>query len=248
MKRVVFALAVGALLFAAESAAQIPASRFTISISGGLQAAAPKLSDEFPSFEAELREQGTVNVAYPAQQGILVDAGMTYRLRRTIRAGVAVSYATSDGAAQIAARVPHPFLFNAFRDIAGASPKLSRKELGIHPQIQRAVALTRRLHLVLGGGPSYFNVERRLVDTVQFDHVYPYDTATYRSSTSARGKGSGFGFNVSADAIWPFARKVAVGAAVRFARGTVELESRGGRRVDADAGGLQGGAGLRFFF
>lgn len=240
-----FVLAI--LLFSArDAAAQTPAGRFSISVNGGVQAAASDLHDTFTF--VEFQENGTVTADYPAKAGLLVDGGFAVRLQKKIRAAVVVAYATRDSAAGIKAQIPHPFVLGRLRDISGTSSKLNRRELGAHAQLQYVMPLTSRVHLVLAGGPSYFNVEQQLVDTVQFDQVYPYDEATFRGATHRRAKGSGVGFNAGADAVWTFNRSVGLGGTVRFVRGSVDVKAADNRKVNVDAGGVQGGLGLRFFF
>jgi len=240
------ALAIAFVVACAPGAAGQPAGRFALTVGGGVQAAAPRLQDEFRFDDGP--EEGTVNARYPAKEAVLFDGGFAVRLRSRVRTGVAVSYSAAAGAASVEAGLPHPFLFNRLRPVEGTSSKLDRKELGVHAQLQYVMPLTGRLHAVLAGGPTYFRVEQQLVDAVQFDHEYPYDTATFRSTTSRRARGSGVGFNAGADVVWTFSRRAGLGGSVRYARGSVDLGASGGRDVTADAGGVQGGLGLRVFF
>ena len=240
------ALAIVFVVACAASAAAQPAGRFAVTIGGGLQAAAPTLHDDFRFDEGP--EEGTVNARYPAKEAVLVDAGFAMRLRSRVRTGVAVSYSAAKGAASVEAGIPHPFLFNRLRPVESTISKLDRREIAVHAQVQYVMPLTRRLHAVLAAGPTYFRVEQQLVDTVQFDHEYPYDTATFRSATSRRARGSGVGFNAGADVVWAFSRRAGLGGAVRYARGSVDLGASGGREVTAEAGGVQGGLGLRVYF
>jgi hypothetical protein len=235
-------VAVAILGCAHAASAQVPAGRFSVSIGGGAQAASD-LHDTFTF--TEFQETGTVTADYPGKVGVLVDGGFAFRLRKQIRAGVAVTYAMSDGAANVSARVPHPLQLDRPRDVSGTTSKLDRRETGVHAQLQYVVPITRKLHLVLAGGPSYFTVEQQLVDAVQYDHVYPYDEATFRGAVTRRAKGSAVGFNAGADAVWTLTRRVGLGGNIRFARGSVDLEGSDGRTAGIDAGGVQGSVGLR---
>ena len=233
------------LACAATAAAQPSSRRFTIAINGGVEAAAQTLQDDFRFDEGP--EEGTIAARYPTADAILVDGSLAVRLARRIRGGVAVSYASASTAARVQAGIPHPFHFERLRPVEGDSSKLDRTELGVHAQIQFVLPLTRRLHAVIGGGPTYFNVERQLVERVEYDHAYPYDEASFRSATSRRAKGSGIGFNAGGDVVWSFTSRAGLGASVRFTRGTVDLEAAG-RQVGVEAGGVQAGAGVRVSF
>jgi hypothetical protein len=53
--------------------------------------------------------------------------------------------------------------------------------------------------------------------------------------------------NLAADVVWLFSRNVGAGGIVQFTHAHVTL-SVDGRSVPIDAGGLQGGGGMRFVF
>lgn len=213
---------------------------------GGVQGAAPQLSDRF-EFE-QFVETGSADVDYGADSGRLIDAGFAMRFRGNLGVGVSVTSVTGDRHARVRGRIPHPFDFGRFRDVEGDAPGLDRSELGVHIHVDYARHLTRRLRLTVGGGPSFFTAKQRLVDEVLFTHAFPYDTATFTGVNSSRVRGSGAGFNAGVDATWMMAKRIGVGGLVRFTRGSVELETSDGRAVKTDSGGLQTSAGLRVFF
>ncbi len=236
-----------ALACAIPAAAQNTANAgVVVSLNGGTQVAADSLSDHF-DFERNA-ETATVDVKYPAKPGVLVDAGIGVRLWKRLGAGVAVAYVTRDGAAQVDARIPHPFQFERSRTVTGKQGSITRAETGVHFQLQYSFEASRRLSVVLSGGPSWLGVEQKLVTDVQYDEAYPYDEATFRSATARRSKASAVGVNAGADLRWMFGRTIGLGALVRFTRGTVDLETQDDRRVSVRAGGVQAGVGLRFVF
>jgi hypothetical protein len=243
-----------ALALAAALACAIPAAAqssagpgVVVSLNGGAQVAADSLSDHF-EFESYGFEAAAVNVKYPAKPGVLVDAGIGVRLWKRLGAGVAVAYVTRDGAAAVDARIPHPFLFGQPRTVTGSQGSIARAETGVHVQVQYSIEASRRVSIVLSGGPSWLNVEQELATDVQYDEAYPYDSATFRSATATRTKASAVGMNAGADLRWMFGRTIGLGALVRFTRGTVDLRTPDDRHVSVRAGGAQAGAGLRFVF
>ena len=237
---------IGSATAATAAAAQPPSNRFTIAVNGGVESATSRLQDDFRFDEGP--EAGTITARYPAPQAVLVDGGLAVRLAPRIRGGVVVSYSTATSGARIDAGIPHPFHFDRLRPVEGSSSKLTRNETSVHAQIQYVLRLTRRLHAVVGGGPTYFRVTRHLIDRVEYDQEYPYDAATFRFATSRRARGSGMGFNAGSEIVWSLTRRTGLGASVRFARGSVDLRAAGGREVGVDAGGVQAGAGLRVSF
>lgn len=240
------ALALATALACAVPTAAQNTPNVVVSLNGGTQVAADGLSDHF-DFERNA-ETAIVDVKYPVKPGVLVDAGIGVRLWKRFGAGVAVAYATRDGAAQVDARIPHPFQFEQSRTITGEQGSITRAETGVHLQLQYSVEASRRLSVVLSGGPSWLGVEQKLVTDVQYDEAYPYDEATFRSATARRSKASAVGVNAGADLRWMFGRTIGLGALVRLTHGTVDLETQDDRHVSVRAGGVQSGVGLRFVF
>lgn len=240
----------GALLLVASSS---PASaqatrpgRGYISLNALSQPANPALSDHF-DFEENV-ETATVDVRYPSKLGIGGDGGAGFRLWKQLGVGLAVSYVSSTGAADVEARIPHPFIFGQPRAISGSEGSISRAETGAHVQVLYFVPAGRNLRFILSAGPSRVSLEQEAITEVHYSDTYPYDTAAFTRATTRTVKGSAVGFNVGADVQWMFSRTIGVGALVRFTRAQVELDIATGRRLPVDTGGVQAGGGLRIRF
>ena len=108
--------------------------------------------------------------------------------------------------------------------------------------------LTHWFHLLLSGGPSFFNVSQDLVTRVEYTHAFPFDTATFRSATTDGDSGSAVGFNAGADVTWMFSRLAGVGGGFRYAKAEVDLTASEGNGVAVDVGGFQALGGLRIAF
>ncbi len=227
------------------AAAQTP-DRWFIAVNGGVQSSQSSVSDGF-TFERNL-ETATVDVRYPAKSGPLVDGGLGVRLWNVLGVGVAVSHVTFDGTADIDASIPHPLQFTQPRAITGSTGGVTRTETAVHVQALVTFPLSRSLRLQLSVGPSRIQVEQEFVNEVQYDESYPYDTATFKAAATRRSKGSAVGFNAGADIAWMFSRHIGVGGLIRFASGRVDLDTAGTAQARVDAGGLQGGAGVRIGF
>jgi hypothetical protein len=247
-------LALGAaavLVLAAPAAAQtrirpLKPTRATVSVSGGVQAAASNLSEHFSLDKNQ--ETETVDVTYPMKPGVLVDVGAGYRLWKDLGIGVAVSRTSDNGSAQVDARVPHPFAFNQPRTISGKESGIVHAETGVHVQVQYLVPSSTHLDVVLSAGPSWLTVEQEAVTGVIVTESYPYDTASFGGAVTKLLNTSGPGYHAGADLAWMFSRNAGVGGLVRYTHANVNLDVAEGRTIGIKAGGVQGGIGIRVKF
>lgn len=237
-----FALAAA---FAAPAAAQ-PADRGYISFNGLVQAADNGFTDRF-EFDRYL-EKGTTEARYPIEQAMAFDGGIGVRLWKRLGAGVTVSRYERDASVPTDTSVPHPFFDARLRSFSGDAPGLARTETGVHAHATYLIGGEGAVRALLFAGPSHVTVEQDLVTRVEYEDVYPYDTAAFLRADTEHLRASAVTFNVGADVTWMFARHLGVGGLLRFARATVDLRSRDGRTIGVDAGGLTGGAGVRIAF
>lgn len=236
------------LLTLALVALALPASaqhRGYIGLNALTQPSNTALSDRF-EFD-ENAETATADVRYPSKLGIGADAGAGIRLWKQLGVGIAVSFVSNSGSADIDASIPHPFVFGQPRAISGTQDSVARTETGAHLQLLYFVPTGGRLRAVLSAGPSYVSLQQEVVTDVAYSDAYPYDTATFSRATTKDSKASAAGFNVGADILWMFSRHVGLGGLVRFSRAQVDLDVNG-RTLSVDAGGVQAGGGLRIGF
>jgi hypothetical protein len=231
----------------ASAAAQSPGGRVTAWVSGAAQSATPALSERFEFLRpVDQAERAVVDTDYRSKAGLLIDGGVAVRLRGRLGVGVSISRFSGEAGADVVAQIPYPFEFGRFREVSGTSAGLDRTELAYHVQLRYSHPLGQRVHLVVSGGPSIFNVRRHLVSEVQVDEEYPYDTAAFRSATARVAKGTGIGAHAEADVNWAFGRHAGLGFLLRYSRGSADLT--GPRSVTVGAGGVQSGVGLRLYF
>lgn len=227
-------------------AAQVSSPRVFISVNAGIQPAAAALSDGF-TFEAEL-EDATVNVDYPFDRVPIFEGGAAVRLWKRLGAGVAASRHSVDGSAAVDARIPHPFHFEQPREVTGESTGLTRSETAMHLQLVYIIPTGERLRVLLSAGPSRIALEQEMVTAVQYDESFPFDTATFRSTSTRSFEGSAMGFHAGADVAYMFTRALGIGGMVRFSRADIDLDGPDNRPVSIEAGGLQAGGGVRVVF
>jgi hypothetical protein len=108
-----------------------------------------------------------------------------------------------------------------------------------------AVAVARASR---SGGPSYVNVEQQLVTEVEARESFPFDTAEFGRARTVRATGSGIGFNAGVDLSRMLSRRAGLGATIRYAAASIDLDASGAHSISIDGGGLQATAGLRFLF
>ena len=241
--RLVLALLLAAV-FASPMAAQTR-ERGYVAVSAGALGSGGGFTDRF-NYNVNAEDAAT-EARYRSTVGFLFDGGAGVQVWKTVGLGVHVSRSSISGTAQTDSQIPHPLYDDRDRQVSGEASDLSRTETAVHLLLYyfRASGPWR---VRLAGGPSFFSLEQEVVTGIVLDETYPYDTATFRSAATARGKDSALGFNVSADVGWMFTRRLGAGALVRYARGSIDFNVDGSHRVSTDAGGAQIGAGLRFVF
>ena len=111
-------------------------------------------------------------------------------------------YQDNNSAGAVAASVPHPFFFNQLRQVQGQSAALEHREQVVHLSALYVVPIGSNLEIGVAGGPSLFIVNRTFVDSVLYDETYPFDSATFSSTTTREVKKNQAGFHVGADVSW----------------------------------------------
>jgi hypothetical protein len=193
-------------------------------------------------------EAATINTTYRGASGITFDGGIAVRVARDFGLGVTVSSFSSQRTADIAASVPHPFLYNTPRSIAGSTGGFERREIATDIQAVYALRPRGKLEMAIFGGPSVINVQQDLVADIAYQESYPYDTATFRSASAAKVRSTGVGVHVGVDFAVRVRKHVGVGWVVRYTVAPVDLQSPiGGGTTSTRGGGLQLGGGIRLF-
>jgi hypothetical protein len=181
-------------------------------------------------------------------KAIAFDGGVLVRVAGNFGVGFAVSSFNKDSNAAVTGTVPHPFFFNTPRPLSGTATGTERTELATH--IQAAYIITSgRIDVAVSGGPSIFNVKQGLVSDVTYSDSYPFDSVTFTSATTTSVSVTKLGFNVGADIGVRLSKNFGVGGLIRFSRASLAFPLAGSATdVSSDAGGLNAGGGVRFFF
>ena len=220
--------------------------RMFVAFDGGYQATSSEFQDG-GTFAANA-EQARFDTDYEVTRGPVLDVTAGAFVTRRMAVAVSASRFVQSTPATLSGSVPHPFYFDRARNLAADLGQLQREELGIHLQARGIVASDRRAEVGVFGGPSVFRVRQDLVTGFGYGEAYPYDEVTFRSAEMTNASAMRLGFNVGTDVTMFLTRQIGIGAAVQFARGSVNLPSASGDEQQVTVGGLRAGGGLRVRF
>jgi len=190
-------------------------------------------------------EVATFETRGEAGGGVLVDLGGGYRVWRRMYAAVSYSRVSGDLGGPLTGQVPHPLIFDSPRPISGSVSGLDRVEHAVHLQAIWRHPISNRIDIGVALGPTIFNVSQDLVSGLQVTEGG--SSVTLAGTTTESVSDSAVGFNIGVDGSYSLTRRLAVGAFVRYAGGSVDLPGSAGV-VSLDAGGVQVGAGVRLRF
>jgi|SoiMethySBSTD1v2_1073268.scaffolds.fasta_scaffold02870_20 outer membrane protein with beta-barrel domain len=223
-----------------------PIDRIFVSIDGVYQTG----GEDFTDSKTFVRnaEDGSFATNYSVESGPAFNVSGGVHLTQKLAVGVGVSRFSHSTPTSITASVPHPFFFDRDRALAGDIGGLTREELAVHVQARLVIPVSRRLQATVFGGPSFFRVTQDIVNDFTYTESYPFDTAALASTVTSSVNESALGFNVGADLSYFFTPQLGLGGTVQVVGANVDMPSAGSGTVDASAGKLQAGAGLRLRF
>ena len=256
--RVALCLAVAALALAAQPAhaqsAQAQTAppvpyRFYLNLDAGAEVGTQNLSvpGSFPLYG----ETATFTSAVPINNAPMVNLEGGWRLWRNLFASLAFTWRLkSSSGSDVVAKIPHPLVVNQPRTATTNVSPLENTETALHFNAGWETAVTEKMSVRFYGGPSIFGVTQDVVSTIEVAEVGPpYSAVTITGATLERlSKFGGFGFNVGVDGTYMFSDRIGMGLLVRYAKGTVDLTGPEDMKVSVDAGGFDGGLGIRLRF
>jgi hypothetical protein len=261
MRRHILPFFIAFLIGNLPAAAQVPTSepaplrvsgpasahRIFVALNGGYQASSVTFDDT--RAESLHAETASWTADYNVEPGQSVDAAAGVRLWRNLAVTVGMSRFTESRAAAVSGEIPHPFFFNQPRSVSGETQALKHAERAVHIDAGWIISATDRLQLTLFGGPSFFSVERDLLENIEYADSYPYDDAAYSGAIIRSVSQSRIGLNAGADVSYFVTETIGFGAGVRFSRAQAELPSPAtGNAVPVELGGAHASVGLRLRF
>lgn len=194
----------------------------------------------------EFTEPGALDTAYEAKAGPGFEAGLQYNFIK--RLGLAASFTSvaRDASGSYAASLPHPLYLDRPRKVSGEVSGLDYRETAVHADV---VVSGRSGSLRFGAfaGPSFFNVKADVLERIQYDQTYPYDTVQVTGTPLLKAEDRPTGWNAGASLDYGLGSHFGLGIQGRWSAAKAELAA-GQTRVKVDAGGLDLAFGVRIYF
>lgn len=223
--------------------------RWSVGLGAGLLSASGGPSGSF-TFDHGLfgAEPGEFDTDYQGGDASLYELSLGVRLRDRLRLGLAWSRSSLSEKASVAARLPHPFLFDNHRSVDGTERNLSRDETALHLSLKWLVRDADKVQVALFAGPSRIDIDYDLVSAVNFSQRYPFDSAAYSGVEKRQRSGDAVGLHAGVDVAWYFSGRTGLGGVARWSNASIDLDAPDGSVLTVDGGGLQVVLDLRFRF
>jgi hypothetical protein len=170
---------------------------------------------------------------------------------QNVSVGIGYHRGGNSSEASGSARVPHPLVFNAHREVTVAAENLDRTEQAFHIQVGYMIVLNEDLSVHATIGPSFFRLNQEVMSDVAFTESGPPFTSVSTSGVIAERSDSVVGVNAGVDVAYRFyesdAYNIGAGVFLRYAGGSARITVLQ-NEVDSDVGGLQFGFGARVRF
>ena len=190
-------------------------------------------------------EQASFDSVHTIDGGASVDVSGYIGVWRSLVIGAAYSQLTADDSTRVTGSVPHPLLFDAFRQTAPESLALRREQRATHVQAGWIVPIANRLEMWLIGGLSFFHVTQGvIVDVDVSEKGPPFTRLDVGAIQTQEQTGTAVGINVGVDVALQINDWIGVGGLLRYADASANLPTPGGE-VSINLGGVQVGAGIR---
>lgn len=204
--------------------------------------------DETRTF-TEFLETATVRAEYETDSTFSPDLGAQVQVFGRLGVFVAFTSARRDETGRFSASLPHPLYLDRPRSLEGDLSGYAYEERAFHLDLAYGAA-RGRLDYALFAGVSLFSVELDLVDSVRYDHAYPYDGVTLREAPPRATKSNPTGFNVGGRLDYRFGKvgHFGLGVQLRFTAATARPGAPAASGLEVDVGGLHAGGGARLYF
>jgi len=238
-------------VFAQHASAQVGqpwTDRGYLNLNVGFESTSGTLNDSttFTLYE----ESGTKTVEQATDSGAFFDFSVGSRIWRNVSLGIGYHNEGTSGDATVQAVVPHPVVFNRFRNASATATDLERSERAIHLQFGYMIPLSDRLSVHVTAGPSFFKLSQDVVSDVTFVEGPNFDTVTATPVVNRRtdsATGGHIGVDVAFKAYESDLWKVGGGMFLRYSGTTANITVLE-NSVESDLGGLQIGFGARVRF
>jgi hypothetical protein len=225
-------------------AASVRAGEARIFLNGLYNVSSIKYSDS-RTF-TEFTEQGTLDTTYEAKAAFGFEGGLQYSFIKHL--GLAASFASvnRDASASYSASLPHPLYLDRPREVSGEVASLEYKETVVHSDVVVG-GRSGSLRFGVFAGASFFKVQADVLERIQYDHTYPYDTVQVTGTPLQKAEDSPIGWNAGASLDYALGAHFGLGVQGRWSSAKAEMDTGQGK-VKVDAGGLDLAFGVRIYF
>lgn len=196
---------------------------------------------------SEFAEQGSLNTSYDAKGGPGVEGGFQYGFGKRLAAAVSFARTSRDVTATYSASLPHPLYLGQDRKVEGEASGLAFSETAIHVDLVLRGG-SGSLRFGAFAGPTFFKIKADIVNKVDYQHTYPYDTVQVTGTPVLEADDSPIGFNAGASVDYMLGAHAALGAQARFSGASAQLAAGDSGKVKVDVGGLDVAVGIRIYF
>lgn len=240
--------------------------RAFVNVNVGVQTASPNFGYDYAS--DFLEETARAKLDIPGDTGVTFDVGGGVRVVQNFGLGVTYSRYNKERNGTLSTTIPSPFYYDEASTAERLLP-LQRKEDAVHFQAIYKIPVSRKFHVGVFGGPTYFRcVDDEVSQFALLAKVGLPDLdwdVYFDDITQTVNKESVWGYHAGADVNYLIARHFGIGATVRYAEAshhtvnhlayTDDLYADGvwgaentNVTVDMKHGGLQVNGGLSFRF
>jgi hypothetical protein len=225
------------------TAAADDARRVWLSLGGG--AALGTIGWTGISSWEEYRETAELEADYEAGPGPALEAAVGVRVAPRFGLRAAFGWSSRDVDATVRAGIPHPLYFDRPRELSDQVTGLAYRQWAGHLDLEWRPVIGK-LEVTLFGGVCLARIEADLVDRVEVDDEYPFDTVSLSSAVTRRVRSDpGTGWSAGAAVAHALGSRLSLGVQLRYTRVPLDLALDKGRTSSVEAGGLQLTAMLR---
>jgi opacity protein-like surface antigen len=231
-------VALGTVLLAVPAAAPAgEARRVWLSVGGGALLGTVDWSTT-SSWE-QYQETAELEADYEAGPGPALEAALGVRVTPHLGLRAAFGWSGRNTEATLRAGIPHPLYFDRPRDVSGQASGLAHRQWTGHLDLEWR-PLVGPLEVTLFGGPCLARLETDLVERVEIEDEFPFDTVKFRAPVTRGVRSeSRVGWSAGAGVTHALGSRFGVGIQLRYTRVPLELALEESPTTSIDAGGLQ---------
>ena len=219
--------------------------RGIVTVGGGLQTNSQAITTL--STQDVYEEQATFSTSQEIESGPVFDVSAGLRVWRNLLVGVGYSRYSDSSSADITARIPHPLVFDAPREVTTTAGDFDHAEDAVHFIATWMVPVTDKIEASVFGGPTIFTVKQAYVTSIGFSETgAPFTSVNVDAPEVGDDSETAVGYNLGADVTYLVTPRIGVNLFGRYTGATAKFEAVEGGEIKV--GGPQFGVGVRFRF